>query len=631
MGFERRFPWILICATGDDVMRNLNFFRIEFWTAIAGIAVLSPIGSLAQPACHEPATSEFRLIKLVDVHMGLEEDPAGSYGPVQMAIAPDGRVFVGKMKTGEIRVYAPTAANPSPVTLVGTIPTWFSTEDGLLGIALDPKFAVNHWMYAFYSDPCGKSCANRAMELGRFTITDNKLTNKKIILRFPRATDDDHHAAGGLAFADNGMLVIGTGDNTDPHDGTNAGFGPINTARPAADAQRTSSNTNDLRGKILRIKPIPFEDAQTPAAGVGSTYEIPAGNLWESIDKKPFNPGWDATDNIGLVRKEIYAFGNRNPYHVRTDSRTGWVFWGEVGPDAGADDATRGPSGHDEWNLATAPGFFGHPYCNGYNVPYNKMTAASPAAYGAKYDCAATVNNSPNNTGIHHLPPALPALAAYTSGNSSDDDPRFNSGSNFATIQHGGETAIGGPMYRYDPNLTSAVKFPPFFEGKVLFFDWSRQNFRFITLNPDGTIPAGAAGVRNFAVTGLPSGSYIDQQYGPDGAMYLLKFSEGGYSIGAGPQLFRVEYTGVQDAACYKPFTATVGPAVAARPVLRRSVAPVSGSGFLTLPAGYRSIAVCDVSGRQIWGFHRDEAGRSIDVRLPAKLAQGVWRTRMTP
>lgn len=608
---------------------SFPIFRSVFFPAAAAL-IAAALPASAQ-TCREPAATEFKAVVLSDVHMGLDEAPAGSYGPVQIAVAPDGRIFIAKMKTGEIRMYTPGGANPKTVSLVGTIPTWFNTEDGLLGIALDPHFADNHWLYAFYSDPCGQKCANRAMELSRFTIANNQLTGKKVILRFPRATDDTHHAAGGLAFDANGVLVIGTGDNSDPHDGTTAGFGPFNFGRPAADAQRTAANTNDLRGKILRIKPIAFADDKAPEPGIGSTYDIPEGNLWEFINKTSFNPRWDTSDSLSKVRKEIYTFGHRNPYHVRVDSRTGWIFWGEVGPDANSDNPSRGPSGHDEWNLAKAPGFFGHPYCNGYNTPYNEMTKSSPATFGAKYNCAELTNNSPNNTGIHHLPPSIPALAAYTSGNSSDDDPRFNSGTDFTKIQHGGETAVGGPMYRYDPALNSPIKFPPFFEGKVFFFDWSRENFRVIALDDNGAIPPGSSGVRNFAVSGLPRGSYIDMQFGPDGAMYLLKFSEGGYSIGSGPQLFRIEYTGAQDAACYKPFGPTTSlMSKAARPELLRRIAPVLEGGLITLPKGYRTLSLYDAEGRRAWSFRRDNAAADESVPLPA-LAGQLWHVRLSP
>jgi cytochrome c len=605
----------------------------------AALAALIPFGAWAQSNCHQPTANEYRLVKVVDVNKGLEEEQDGrSSGPMQMAIAPDGRIFVGKMKTGEIRVIKPTNTYPTTADLVGVIPTWMSTEDGLLGIALDPNFATNHWLYAYFSDPCGKNCTNRAAELSRFTISaDNKLGPKKVIMRHARASDDDHHAAGGLSFDASGVLVIGTGDNTDPHNKPNNGYGPLNFKIPGADAQRTSSNTNDLRGKILRIKPKPFADAENLAPGVGTTYEIPAGNLWEIIDNKSFNPGWSPdSDNVAKVRKEIFTFGHRNPYRVRVDSKSGWIFWGEVGPDAGEESGTRGPTGHDEWNLALKPGFFGHPYCNGYNKPYNMltgMTSNTDATYGAKYNCAALENHSPNNTGIKHIPPAVPALVAYASGNSTDDDARFNfSPTAWTNPDHSGETAVGGPMYRYDPLSTSAVRFPPYFEGKVLFFDWNRLILRFITLNPDGTIPAGKAGVENFAVAGLPLGSYIDQQYGPDGAMYLLRFSDKGYGIGAGPQLYKVEYTGPQDVSCYQAFTATVGPTVGIqKPALRQRLAPLAVSGIYALPAGYRNLSLFDMSGRKVWSYRRDDAARSESVRLPSELAHGLWQATVMP
>jgi hypothetical protein len=230
------------------------------------------------------------------------------------------------------------------------------------------------------------------------------------------------------------------------------------------------------------------------------------------------------------------------------------------------------------------------------------------------------------------MPPAVPALVAYASGNSTDDDPRFNAGTNWANIVHAGETAIGGPMYRYETQNTSTVKFPPYFEGKILFFDWIRQNFRFITMNPNGTIPAGNAGVENFVIPGLPSGSYIDAQYGPDGALYLLKFSEGGYSIGAGPQLYRVEYTGAQDAGCYKQFTATVGPvAIAPKPALHSRVAPGLKNGIFTLPMGYRSLTLFDLSGRKVWSYNRENIEEVSLVRLPEAFAHGLWQAKVAP
>ncbi len=594
------------------------------------LLLLVPGFVAGQTNCRQPKSNDFRVTTLVDINMGLQDVK----GPVQIAVAPDGRVFVAKMG-GEIRVYTPTKNNPSNVTLATKIPTYHQTEDGLLGIVLDSKFSTNNWIYAFYSDPCGLNCPERAMELARFTITENnEFINKKIILRFPRARDDNRHASGGLSITSDGVLVFGTGDNVKPQDETNAGYGPIFTGRTTADAQMTSSNTNDLRGKVIRIKPLSFSDSENPVPGIGTTYEIPSGNLWEKINDISFNPNWDASDDINLVRKEVYAYGVRNPYRVRVDSKTGWVFWGDVGPDAQEVSETRGPNGHDEWNLATEPGFFGHPYCNGYNVPYNRLLTEDPPTYGSTFDCADLVNESRNNTGIRHLPPAVSALVAYAAGNSTDDDPRFNSNSDWTKIKHERETAIGGPMYRYDPGLNSSVKFPPYYEGKVFFFDWNRKILRWITLNPDGTIPKGNAGVENFEAPGLPTESYIDAQFGPEGALYMLKYSQSGYTIGTGPQLFKVEYTGPQDTECYKPFEAEGGTnSLASQPSGHQLLSPgfSVSQKFHRIPSGYRTLVLYDITGRVVWNYRRTTSVGSEKVSIPAGLTVGVLWAKVFP
>lgn len=635
----------------------MRFSHIQFVGILAAALVSFP--SLSSAQCTEPATTDFRTVTLVapSTSNNLSESGA-SEGPVQIAVASDGRVFVARMHTGTIVVYKPGSNAVSPV---GQIPTYFNTEDGLLGIALDPNFATNHWIYADYSDPCGQNCTNRAIEVARFTVdttvtgsltATGQLTNKKVLLRFAREKDDTHHAAGGMAFFANGVLVIGTGDNSEPTTGNhNAGYGPIYYGTPTGtkreDAQRSAANTNDLRGKVLRIKPIAFADNTTPTPGIGGTYDIPSGNLWEKINLPAFNPGWDNTDTLANVRKEIFTFGHRNPYHPRVDNRSGWIFWGEVGPDAnnartGSTSQEGGPAGHEEWNLAAAPGFYGHPYCNGKSQPYTMITSiasSGTATYStSSYDCQALVNTSPNNTGIHHLPPAVPAVVAYASADNTGNgggtgDSRFGSGQ---------ETAISGPMYRYDPASTSTVKFPPYYEGKILFFEWTRRIQRVMVMNPNGTIDSTAAAVRSFSPNGLPKASnvdvsYIDAQFGPEGALYLLKFSDNAYTLGAGAGLYRVEYTGSYNNSCYQPFTATVtGPdvniptSIFSREI-RKNIAPLMGNGFLTLPAGYRSVQLYNISGRMIWTFGRTAADYSEEVKLPTNLSQGVLQAKLIP
>ena len=84
------------------------------------------------------------------------------------------------------------------------------------------------------------------------------------------------------------------------------------------------------------------------------TYSIPTGNLFPAGTAK--------------TRPEIYAMGFRNPFRMSVDKKTGVVYLGDYGPDAGATDANRGPSGQVEFNRIASPGNYGWPYCTGTNT-----------------------------------------------------------------------------------------------------------------------------------------------------------------------------------------------------------------------------------------------------------------------
>ena len=172
-------------------------------------------------------------------------------------------------------------------------------------------------------------------------------------------------------------------------DSVNSGYTPQDD-RPGFeqyDARRSSANTNDLRGKILRLKRNPDD-----------TFSIPEDNLF-----KPGNP---------KARPEIYVMGNRNPYRISVDKKNNYLYWGEVGPDAGTNSESRGPRGYDEINQAKVPGNFGWPLFVGNNYAYNRYDYDSGIS-GLKYDPAKPINESRVNTGLKDLPPAVPALIYY--------------------------------------------------------------------------------------------------------------------------------------------------------------------------------------------------------------------------
>ena len=307
--------------------------------------------------------------------------------PLELSIAPDGRVFYIE-RAGNVKIYKPET---SSIVLAGHINVETLIEDGLLGIALDNGFSTNHWLYLFYS-PAG---TNAEQHISRFALVGEALdmSSEVILLRIPTQRQECCHSAGSLFMHTNGDLYISVGDNTNPF--ASDGFAPLDEqpGRSPWDSQKSAANENDLRGKILRIHPEP-----------DGSYTIPPGNL--------FPPGTPQT------QPEIYIMGCRNPFRMFVDEGTGWLYWGEVGPDAGADVATRGPKGYDEWNQARSAGNFGWPYFIANNKPYVDYDFAT-AISTAPFDPNAPVNNSPNNTGPTNLPPAQPACSPGANDGSS--------------------------------------------------------------------------------------------------------------------------------------------------------------------------------------------------------------------
>lgn len=415
--------------------------------------------------------------------------------PMELAVAPDGRVFFVE-RSGRVKIWKPDTA--STVT-AGQLSVFTQLEDGLLGIALDPGFSSNNWVYLFYS-PSG---AIPQQNVSRFTMNGDTLdlASERILLVIPTQRDECCHSGGSLAFSADGNLFISTGDNTNPFD--SSGYTPIDERvdRSSWDSQKSSGNANDLRGKILRIRPQP-----------NGTYTIPAGNLFP-----------DAPN----TRPEIFAMGCRNPFRISVDQRTGWLYWGDVGPDASTTNANRGPAGQDEWNQARTAGNYGWPYIIGNNFAYRDYDFAT-ALSGAFFNPAAPVNNSPNNTGPTNLPAARPAWIWYPYGNSTRF-PELNGGS--------GRTAMAGPTYYYNSNLVSGRKLPAYYDRTVFIYEWSRNYIKEVKLDTNGAILK----INSF----LPSFTFrrpMDMEIGSDGAIYMIEWGSNFGGSNADAQIIRIDY-----------------------------------------------------------------------------------------
>ncbi len=422
--------------------------------------------------------------------------------PMAVEVAPDGRVFYIQ-RTGELKLIQPNGA----ISTAADLPVTTVQEFGLIGLALDPDFADNNWIYLAWSPS-----ADTGDWISRFTMDGNTLDldSEVRMLNIPTQRAECCHAGGNLEFDSEGNLYMATGDNTNPF--ASSGYSPIDerAGREAWDAQRSSANTNSLSGKLLRITP---QD--------DGSYTVPDGNL---IDTE-----WAADKDQSLIRPEIYAMGFRNPFRFGIDPLTDTVVLADYGPDAGSANANRGPDGRVEWNIIKEPGNYGWPYCVSNNVPYNDYNFATSTS-GALFNCDNPVNESPNNTGLTELPPVVPADEWF--GKSSTGTPEVGQ--------------IGAPMtsapYRYDADLSSEVKWPAYWDGKNIFADWNRTNNAWWSFQVDDDIDK--VEKINSVFRGVSFVRTQDFFWGPDGALYVVEWGNGYGDNNPDSGVYKIEYVG---------------------------------------------------------------------------------------
>ncbi|MFJ2113368.1 PQQ-dependent sugar dehydrogenase, partial [Streptomyces sp. NPDC087850] len=252
--------------------------------------------------------------------------------PIDLAVLPDSRVL-HTARNGDLRLTDPG----SGVTkVVNHIDVYQNSEMGLQTVTLDPDFTANKWVYLYYSPPLTTPTGSAPLQLpagqddsywkrweGYDTLTRFKWTGDKLdpstaqeIIRVDSNRGQCCHVAGDVDFDADGNLYLSTGGNTPASGPHTNGYTPINDAptyNPGLDERRGAGNTNDLRGKILRI-----------TVQEDGSYTVPDGNLFPV--------------GTARTRPEIFVMGLRNAFRMTVDRKTGAVMWGDYGPDAGTAD-----------------------------------------------------------------------------------------------------------------------------------------------------------------------------------------------------------------------------------------------------------------------------------------------------
>ncbi|MEH1167789.1 ThuA domain-containing protein [Micromonospora sp. CPCC 205539] len=548
---------------------EVSYGEAAFRTHLAG--ALKWTTGLVRGDCQATIAANYKVERLTAANQTGQLDQIGE--PHGLTIAPDGTVFyVGKAAcpSGPIVDWA----DPNVGLGCGTIHSWdprtkavkllttlevmgnrgsgselVKNEEGLLGIVPDPAFADNGWLYVYWMP---HDSIDRVQRVGQRTVSrftydrasqSIDQATRKDLLKFPVQIHSCCHAGGGMAFDAKGNLYVGSGDNNSS-EGSQGYSGNNWTAEYQGisfqDARRTSGNTNDLAGKIIRIHP-----------EADGTYTIPEGNL--------FPPGTEKT------RPEIYVMGVRNIARLQVDPEHQWLTAGWVGPDAASPSPTLGPAKYETATILTSAGNQGWPYCMGNRQPYRDRSSTDATVLTGWYDCDNLKNESPRNTGLVDVPPARDNMIWYSPDGGGPVFPKRTDGSGLPTyvaadatytqpyLRGGGQAIMSGPTYHHDlVDTDSGVAWPKYWDEKWFIGDQSNANNRVaVTVDPQG-VPQAAPPVFAESLRAIiPSGngdtrlqSWMDAKFGPDGALYLLDYGGGFFSLHPNQKLIRITYTG---------------------------------------------------------------------------------------
>ncbi len=314
---------------------------------------------------------------------------------------------------------------------------------------------------------------------------------------------------------------------------------------PFVDARRSAGNTNDLRGKVLRVH-----------VNANGTYTSPAGNLFP-----------ESADSNDRTRPEIYAMGFRNPFRIQVDDND-VAYVTDYSPDSNVPETFRGPAGTGRVEVVRKAANYGWPLCYGPQLPYyrwnfntSKPLDTTPVAYECDNPDRGPENRSRWNTGQTvdpatepgrvNVPPitqpdlwysyrdnanpplGTPCLAYYDGSGGSC--PQL-----FPELYTTGVAPHGAAPYRYDPENPSTTKFPPYYDGAFILGEFNVDTLREVRVDANDKIfkinrflDCGAA-LSKTSPFPFECDNPMDMQFGADGSYYLLTYGDGFFQANAG-------------------------------------------------------------------------------------------------
>jgi glucose/arabinose dehydrogenase/PKD repeat protein len=259
--------------------------------------------------------------------------------PTALAFLPDGRLLITE-QGGRVRILKSNALLGTPALVLGGR-VCANSERGLLGVAVDPEFEQNRFVYLYYTyarfgvcpegEPANPENPNN--RLSRFVLpagSDRLQSQSEVVLIDNIPSPNSNHNSGDLQFGPDGLLYVSIGDGACDY-ARDSGCAGLNDA---------ARDRHVLLGKIARIT----RDGAIP-------------------DTNPFRGAGTARCNVtgrttpGQVCREIFATGLRNPFRIAFDPNTTTprFFINDVGQNA-FEEINEGHAGADYgWNCLEGP------------------------------------------------------------------------------------------------------------------------------------------------------------------------------------------------------------------------------------------------------------------------------------
>ena len=188
--FQKKLP-----AAPHAVKNRILPFAFDFYLSLLASS-FSVVNAHTAGQEMLPDSSHFRKVSLT----------TNLFEPIQLSISKRGEVYFAE-RHGAVKVWKPETEQ---TITIGQLNVFTGPEDGLLGLALDPGFETNHWLYAFHA-----TVGILENRVSRFTVTNETLdlSSQKVLLHIPTLAKKPNHSGGGLGFDAAGNLYASTGDS----------------------------------------------------------------------------------------------------------------------------------------------------------------------------------------------------------------------------------------------------------------------------------------------------------------------------------------------------------------------------------------------------------------------------------